>query len=73
MYRLPLYGHIAKTWLASTTLFCLKGLKSSLMLTGGLFLIGRVPKNALGIVGPLSAGLGLGEAAAAAAAAAPAP
>lgn len=64
MYRLPVYGHIAKTWLASTTLLCLNGLKSSLMLTRGPFLIWRVPKKRLGVMGPFSADLGLGDAAA---------
>ena len=43
-------GQNAPTWAASTTLLCLKGLKSSLICTGGLFLIGR-PKNGLGVVG----------------------
>jgi hypothetical protein len=43
-------GHNAPTWAASTTLLCLKGLKSSLICTGGLFLIDR-PKNGLGVAG----------------------
>lgn len=36
---------------ASTTLLCLNGLKSSLMWTGVLFLIGRAPKKGLGVEG----------------------
>lgn len=36
---------------ASTTLLCLKGLKSSFTLTGGPFLIKRVPKKGFGVVG----------------------
>lgn len=61
MYRLPEYGHDVATCAASTTLLCLKGLKSSLICTGGLFLIGRVPKNGLGVVGAESDLLVLGD------------
>jgi hypothetical protein len=41
----------AQTCEASATLLCLKGLKSSLIFTGVLFLMGRVPKNGLGVDG----------------------
>lgn len=46
---------------ASTTLLCLKGLKSSLTLTGVLFLMTRGPKKGLGVAGADSALCGLGE------------
>jgi len=61
MYRLPEYGHNVATWAASATLLCLKGLKSSLIFTSGLFLIERVPKNGLGVVGAESDLLALGD------------
>jgi hypothetical protein len=59
-YRLPLYGHIAVILLASATLLCLKGLKSSLTWTAA-FLTTFVPKKGLG-VGVDSAGLTCGDA-----------
>lgn len=56
---------MAETAEASTTLLCLKGLKSSLICTGGLFFNIRVPKKGLGgpvcTAGSLLLGLGLGE------------
>jgi hypothetical protein len=58
-YRLPLYGHIAVILLASATLLCLKGLKSSLTWTVA-FLTTFVPKKGLGI-GVDSAGLTRGD------------
>jgi len=60
-YRLPLYGHIAVMLLASATLLCLKGLKSSLMWTVA-FLTIFVPKKGLGVAGVDSAGLTRGDA-----------
>jgi hypothetical protein len=41
----------AQTMAASPTLPCLKGLKSSLMLTAGLRLMTRGPKKGLGVGG----------------------
>jgi hypothetical protein len=61
MYRFPLYGHTADMVEASGTLLCLNGLKSSLIATGVLFLMGRVPKNGLGVA-ETGSDLGLGEA-----------
>lgn len=61
MYRLPLYGQSALTADASATLLYLKGLKSSLIDTAGVFLMTRGPKNGFGGA-ELSTPLPLGDA-----------